>query len=240
VAAERASAQASLFGGAEAVRPRLPKTEPWPQADQLDQELSAVGFYLSGHPLEDMAEVLRKKRTTLYADAVSLAEGGAEAFRMAGVIRRKQERASAKNGEKFAFVTLSDPTGEYEVLFPPESLRRCRDALEPGRAVSIKVRAKASDGEVRFYGDEAEFIERSLDGAPAGLRIHLSPRSAEIEALKRRLETASSSRGGEVTLIAGMDGGREVELRLPGRFNLDPALRGALKTAPGVMYLEDV
>ena len=32
----------------------------------------------------------------------------------------------------------------------------------------------------------------------------------------------------------------EVELRLPGRFNLDAALRGALKTAPGVMYLEDV
>jgi DNA polymerase-3 subunit alpha len=43
-----------------------------------------------------------------------------------------------------------------------------------------------------------------------------------------------------VTLIAGMDGGREVELRLPGRFNLDAALRGALKMAPGVMFLEDV
>ncbi len=242
VAAERASAQVSLFGGdqAESARPRLAKTEPWTQADQLDQELSAVGFYLSGHPLEDMLDVLRRKRTTLYADAVGLAEGGAEAFRMAGVIRRKQERASAKNGERFAFVTLSDPTGEYEVLFPPESLRRCREALEPGRAVSIKVRAKANDGEVRFYGDEAEFIERTLEGAVASLRIHLSPRSAQIDALKKQLETASSIRGGEVTLIAGMDGGREVELRLPGRFNLDAALRGALKTAPGVMYLEDV
>jgi DNA polymerase-3 subunit alpha len=242
VAAERASAQVNLFGGdaAEAARPRLPKVEPWLGPDQLDQELSAVGFYLSGHPLEDMIDLLRRKRTTLYADAVSLAEGGAEAFRMAGVIRRKQERASAKNGEKFAFVTLSDPTGEYEVLFPPESLRRCREALEPGRAVSVKVRAKANDGEVRFYGDEAEFIEATLEGAIASLRIHLSPRSTEIEALKKRLDTAASSRGGEVTLIAGMDGGREVELRLPGRFNLDAALRGALKTAPGVMYLEDV
>jgi DNA polymerase-3 subunit alpha len=239
-AAERASSQASLFGGgAEAVRPRLARTEPWSQPDQLDQELAAVGFYLSGHPLEDMIEVLRKKRTTLYADAIGLAEGGAEAFRMAGVIRRKQERASAKNGEKFAFVTLSDPTGEYEVLFPPESLRRCRDALEPGRAVMVRVRAKAGEGEVRFYGDEAEFIERTLENSALGLRIHLSPRSVQIDALKKRLETAASSRGGEVTLVAGMDGGREVELRLPGRFNLDPALRGALKTAPGVMYLED-
>ena len=245
VASDRASTQtsmAALFGAdhTEASRPRLPKTEPWNAPDQLDQELSAVGFYLSGHPLEDMIDLLRRKRTTLYADAVGLAEGGAEAFRMAGVIRRKQERASAKNGEKFAFITLSDPTGEYEVLFPPESLRRCRDVLEVGRAVSVRVRAKANDGEVRFYGDEAEFIERTLEGAVASLRIHLSPRSAEIAALKKRLETAASQRGGEVTLIAGMDGGREVELRLPGKFNLDAALRGALKTAPGVMYLEDV
>jgi DNA polymerase-3 subunit alpha len=112
--------------------------------------------------------------------------------------------------------------------------------LEVGRAISVRVRAKANDGEVRFYGDEAEFIERTLEGAVASLRIHLSPRSAEIEALKKRLETASSQKGGEVMLVAGMDGGREVELRLPGRFNLDAALRGALKTAPGVMYLEDV
>jgi DNA polymerase-3 subunit alpha len=241
MAEDRASSQLGLFGGdTSSTRPRLSKTEPWSAPDQLDQELAAVGFYLSGHPLEDMVDLLRRKRTTLYADAVGLAEGGAEAFRMAGVIRRKQERASAKNGEKFAFVTLSDPTGEYEVLFPPESLRRCRDVLEVGRAVSVRVRAKANDGEVRFYGDEAEFIERTLEGAVASLRIHLSPRSAEIEALKKRLETASSQKGGEVMLVAGMDGGREVELRLPGRFNLDAALRGALKTAPGVMYLEDV
>ena len=62
--------------------PRLAKVEPWSAPDQLDQELSAVGFYLSGHPLEDMIDLLRRKRTTLYTDAVVLAEGGAEAFRM--------------------------------------------------------------------------------------------------------------------------------------------------------------
>jgi hypothetical protein len=34
--------------------------------------------------------------------------------------------------------------------------------------------------------------------------------------------------------------GREVEVKLPGRFALDPAVRGALKTAPGVAFLEEV
>jgi len=31
-----------------------------------------------------------------------------------------------------------------------------------------------------------------------------------------------------------------VEMRLPGRFLLDAAARGALKTAPGVAFLEDL
>jgi len=73
------------------------------------------------------------------------------------------------------------------------------------------------------------------------VRIHVSPRSAEIEALKKRLEAASGKgKGGEVVLVAGVEDGQEVELKLPGRFDITPAVRGALKTAPGVMYLEDV
>jgi DNA polymerase-3 subunit alpha len=240
VAAERASSQSSLFAtDSDAARPRLSRVEPWGGPDQLDEELSAVGFYLSGHPLEDMVTVLRRRRVTLLADAIAEAEQGVEAFRMAGVVRRRQERAS-QSGDKFAFVSLSDPTGEYEVLFPPEALRRCRDVLEPGRSVMIKVRAKGKDGEVRFFGDDAEPIDKAMESIVTNLRLHVSPRSAEIEVLKRRLEGAANPRGGEVSLVAALDGGREVEVRLPGRFMLDAALRGALKTAPGVAFVEDV
>ncbi|WP_374660290.1 DNA polymerase III subunit alpha [Phenylobacterium sp.] len=242
IAADRASSQGSLFGGdqAEAQRPRIPKADPWTPVQRLDEELAAVGFYLSGHPLDDMVAALRRRRTDLLADVIPKAEAGAEAFRMAGVVRRKQERASQSSGEKFAFVTLSDPTGEYEVLFPPESLRKCRDLLEPGKAVAIKVRAKARDGEVRFFGDDAEPVDKAVENAVAGLRVHVAPRSAEIEALKRRLENVGNPRGGEIILVANVERGREVELKLPGRFTLDASVRGALKTAPGVMFVEDI
>jgi DNA polymerase-3 subunit alpha len=242
VAADRASSQVSLFAGdqADAARPRIAKCDPWTPVERLDEELAAVGFYLSGHPLDDMVEALRRRRTELYTDAVAKAEAGAEALRMAGVVRRRQERAAQSSGEKFAFVTLSDPTGEYEVLFPPESWRRCRDLLEPGAAVAITVRAKAKDGEVRFFGDSAEPVAKAVENVVAGLRVHLAPRSAEIEALKKRLEGVTNPRGGEIVLVAGVGAGREVEVKLPGRFTLDGAVRGAIKTAPGVTFVEDL
>jgi DNA polymerase-3 subunit alpha len=245
VAAERASSQVSLFGGdqAHAARPRLKSVEPWVGPERLDHELSAVGFYLSGHPLDEMTSALKRKRVTFVAEAIPLAESGHEAFQMAGVVRRKQERASARTGEKFAFVTFSDPTGEFECLFPPEQLRKCREVLEPGASVMVRVRAKSSEGEVRFFGDDASQMDNLLDDANIGLRIHVSARSADAEALKARLERARSGaigKGGEVSLmIAGLDQGREVEVKIPGRYRLDGALRGALKSAPGVVMLED-
>ena len=234
---ERASSQASLFAEVGAARPRLPKVEPWPAPQQLDEELASIGFYLTGHPLDGSVEALRRKRAVLYAEALERAADGEEAFRMAGVIRRRQERAAGGSGEKFAFVTLSDPTGEYEVLFPPESLRRCRDQLEPGRSVMIKVRAKGRDGEVRFFGDEAEPLDRAVESVLTSLRVHLSPERADLDLLKRRL--IPGERGGTVTLVAALGGGREVEVKLPGRYPLDSALRGVLKTAPGVVHLEE-
>ncbi len=238
-AADRDGGQASLFGDASAGRPRLPDTEPWNGPDQLDEELAAVGFYLSGHPLEDMVPALRKRRTVLYLEALQRAESGDEVLRMAGIVRRRQERNS-QSGDKFAFVTLSDPTGEYEVLFSGDTLRRCREVLEPGKAVMIKVRAKGKDGEVRFFGDEAEPVDRSLEAVTSGLRIHLSGKTDDAHVLAKRLERGRAERGGEVTVVAALGGGREVEVRLPGRFALDAALRGALKSAPGVMHLEEV
>ncbi len=238
VSAERASTQANLFGGdTTSGRPRLARVERWSESDQLDEELAAVGFYLSGHPLENVVEILRRNRIVLVAEAMQLAEEGHEAFRMAGVVRRRQERA-AKTGEKFAFVTLSDPTGEYEVMFPAEVLRRCRDQLELGRQIIIKARAKGRDGEVRFFGDEAEPIDLTLAKTPGGVRVHLSA-AADLISLRKRLGGATPDRGGEVSVIAALPHG-EVEMRLPGRFLLDAGMRGALKTAPGVMCLEDV
>jgi len=240
VAADRLGNQGALFGDqADVGRPRLPKVETWNPVEQLDEELASVGFYLSGHPLDDLVSVLRRQRTTLYADAMAAATAGSEAFRMVGMVRRRQERTSAGSGDKFAFVSLSDPTGEYEVLFPGDVLRRCRDTLEPGKAIVLKVRAKAADGEVRFFGDDAQPLDKTIEAADAGLRIHLSPSSTELDVLRKRLKPSPSG-GGEVIFVAAFGPGREMELRLPGKYQLDPAVRGALKTAPGVVFVEEL
>ena len=181
-----------------------------------------------------------RKRVTFVAEAVQRPRAGHEAFMMAGVVRRRQERASAKSGEKFAFVTFSDPTGEFECLFPPEQLRQSprgaggRRRLDGAGAGQVVGRRGAV---LRRRGVETG---RPVDDASVGLRVHVSARSTDPSAIQARLERAKAQgKGGEVSLIASLDGRREVEVKLPGRYRLDGALRGALKSAPGVLMLED-
>ena len=92
---------------------------------------------------------------------------------------------------------------------------------------------------MRFFGDDAAPLDKAIEQVAAGLRIHLSPNVVELPVLQKRLKPSPSG-GGEVIFVAAFGGGREVELKLPGRYQLDPAMRGALKTAPGVAFVEDV
>ena len=93
---------------------------------------------------------------------------------------------------------------------------------------------------MRFFGDDASRLDAVLDDARLARRVHVSARAADAAALKARLDRAQANgKGGEIFLVASLDGRREVELKLPGRYRLDGALRGALKSAPGVVLLED-
>src|SRR5215469_2633838 len=56
--------QGDMFGIGAAVREELvmPTVEPWLPADRLKKEYDAIGFFLTGHPLDDYAQALKRLR----------------------------------------------------------------------------------------------------------------------------------------------------------------------------------
>ncbi|MCP2678593.1 DNA polymerase III subunit alpha [Maricaulaceae bacterium NA33B04] len=239
--AERESAQVSLFGGGGGdapglARPHLPDVEPFDPVRRLDEELSAVGFYLSGHPLDDMRPALARRGVSLFAELPAKVADGARAARMAAMVRRRQEKVSQRSGEKFAFVTLSDPSGEFEALVPPKVLREVREVLEPGAAASLNMKIEDNDEGMRLILDGADVIDPfSKEHSGEGLRIRLSDVSV-LESLKRRIERANEREGarGGMHLIVPLADGRSAELRLPGQHAIHPAARAAIKAVSGV------
>ncbi len=238
--AERESAQSSLFSEAQPLAPPpLPDATPWSDEERLREELGAIGFYLSGHPLDEARPELERRRIVFAADVAGCAAQGRQNVRMAGLVARRQERVAAKSGERFAFLGLSDPTGAYEVLVPPEALARLRDLLEPGARLLAHVRLADREGETRLLLDDAE----PLVTAPSAVGVRVRARdkdaiaavAARLRALPHRPEAACAP----VRLVLTTSGAApaEVELQL-GRAPLDAAARAALKTARGVEQVE--
>ncbi|MEX2520642.1 MAG: DNA polymerase III subunit alpha [Paracoccaceae bacterium] len=235
-----ASAQVSLFGeaGEGLAPPRLPAPDDWAPMEQLSEEFAAVGFYLSGHPLDDYAGPLKRKRVQSYAEIVAGGRSGVST-RIAGSVMVKQERKSAR-GTRFAFVRLSDPTGVYEVTVFSEVLMAHRDDLEPGRNLVLTVTPEIDGDQVKFLVSACQPIDGAVaDAAPAGLKIHVSEPRA-FESIRARLADARKGRGGPVNIVLTLpETGREVEIQLPGEFPVTPAIRGAIKAAAGVVHVEE-
>jgi DNA polymerase-3 subunit alpha len=232
---ERESKQDNLFGestGADIANPALRDAEPWTPIERLNEEFNAIGFYLSGHPLDDFQTALRRANVVTYAE---LLKRNNSAEIIAGTVTARQERKS-KKGNPFAFLSLSDPTGQFEVVVFSEVLNQSRDLMEPGKAVVIGVEIDRSGDEGKLRAQSVRSVDDVVANTAAGMKIFIEDQKP-LPALKTRL----SERGrGLVSLILMGEGGREVELKLPGGFKVTPQIRGAIKSVPGVVEVQEI
>jgi len=242
----RASAQVSLFGeaGADLPEPRLSPVEDWAPGERLAEEHKAVGFYLSGHPLDDYQGVLKRKGVLSYAELARRAEGGPTVAKVAGTVAYRQERKNAK-GTRYGFVGLSDPTGLFEAMVFSDVLDASRADLEPGMNVVLQVEATAEGEQMRLLARSVAQVDTlAADAAGAGLRIFLDRAEAvaAVAALLDRAGREPSARArGPVTLcLMAPDLPGEVELSVGENLPVAPQVRGALKAITGVLQVEEV
>ncbi|MES2333780.1 MAG: DNA polymerase III subunit alpha [Pseudomonadota bacterium] len=237
----QASAQNSLFGsgGADIPEPRLPFRDDWLPVERLAQEHQAVGFYLSGHPLDDYMSALKRKGVETLAQVTLKAERGPCIAKLAGSVSSRQERKSAR-GNRFAFVQLSDPTGLYEVTCFSEVLEASRNFLDAGQNVVLTVKAELEGETLKLLAQAVAPIETvaAQAGAP-DLRIHLARPEAAVSlaALLARVEGRSRAM---ITLCITDARGHEIDIALPDSYPITPQVKGAIKAVQGVLAVEEI
>jgi DNA polymerase-3 subunit alpha len=222
----------------------LPAVEPWLPADRLQKEFDAIGFFLSGHPLDDYASALKLLRVQSWAEFARAVKSGAIAGRVAGTVVARTERRT-RTGSKMGIIGLSDPSGHDEAVVFSEGLAQFRDLLEPGRAVLLSLSAEVQADEVRARIQMVEPLDAAAAKLSKGLRVFLRS-EAPLESVAKRLDrmpagparSAQDKSDGEVSMVLMLGEGTEVEVKLPGRFKVSPQIAGAIKAIPGVVEVQ--
>ena len=163
----------------------LPQIEPWLPAERLRREYDAIGFFLSGHPLDDYATVLKRLRVQSWAEFSRAVKTGATAGKVAATVVSRMERRT-KTGNKMGIIGLSDPTGHFEAVLFSEGLAQYRDVLEPGAAVLLQLGAELQGEDVRARVLHAEPLDAAAAKTQKGLRIFVRD-TKPLESIARRL-----------------------------------------------------
>ncbi|SDG96381.1 DNA polymerase III subunit alpha [Bosea robiniae] len=225
-----------LSGGVVQEAFRIPQVEPWAPAEKLKREHEAVGFFLSGHPLDDYEHVLKRLRVQRYADfAQTVRANGTGVGKVAVSVIDKSERRT-KSGSKMGIVNLSDPSGQFEAVLFSEGLMKLRDLLEPGRALVLRLSAVLDGEEVRPRIEDAEELDGLAARQKQDLVVYLRDDKAVASVAERIRPREATRAEGKVSIVMIIDdGAQEVEIELPGKFPVNQQIANAVRAAPGVV-----
>ena len=212
---------------------RLPNADPWAPSERLQREYEAIGFFLTGHPLDDYAKALKRMQVMNWMEFTKSVRAGATAGRTAATVVSRVERRT-KTGNKMGIIGLSDPSGQYEAVLFQEGLQQYRELLEPGNAVLLFLTAEAQGEEVRARIQTVERLDQAAEKVQKSLQIFLRD-PAPLDHITNRLEPKGD---GEVHIVLMLPDGGEVEVKLPGRYKVSPQIAGAIKAVPGVVTVE--
>ncbi|MEZ5425548.1 MAG: DNA polymerase III subunit alpha [Pyrinomonadaceae bacterium] len=166
---DRSRGQNDLFGGEASDFGEgafeLPTVPPWTQKELSNHEKSAVGFYLSHHPLDEFAGVLEDLKILNIADREEINQG--DRLTLAGIISSLQVRHS-KKGNRFCLFRLEDQSTGVKCLAWADVYSKFSEILSEDELIIAEGRVESNEGpEITLIVDE---VKRLADAIPLKAR----------------------------------------------------------------------
>ncbi|MBY0355587.1 MAG: hypothetical protein K2Q12_07640, partial [Rickettsiales bacterium] len=236
MAEEKNSNQISLFGDAVEAQPlpALPVGNDWAPLERLDHEFGAVGFYLSTHPLEGYANVLRRMKVVSYTALPEKLGSQYSPISMAGIVTGIKIKASDKG--RFAFVQISDRTAAYEAsIFDETILDTHRTLLEAGKMVYLSCDAKMEEAGPRIIITQVKLLdEMAAQSSCEQLDIVMDDVEQNVVVRLQQLFGAPQSKGCRIKLRVAVSAARLAEIQLSGLYRVSPEALLEIQTLQGV------
>ena len=218
---ERLLGQTGLFGSVPSENDfanEIPaNAKGWSTAELLAAEKAALGFYITGHPLEKHFDLLQSLKAVKSSDLPTMTTGSRV---VAGGVMGDLQIRTTKKGDKFALLRLEDEAGGTKCVLWPEVYRKHSTVLKNDAPAIIKGRLELSeDNPPTIIVDQVQ----SMDAASESTEFVILkvPQVEDYSSLFESVLSVLSSHPGDcdITLEAEVEGGTLV------RVKANPALR---------------
>jgi DNA polymerase-3 subunit alpha len=208
------SSSHDLFAGAglevDRVAPKLPEIADWTSSEALAREKEALGFWISGHPLDRYRDELASFATSTAAGLDQVVDG--REVTIGGVIA-KVNRMTDKRGNLMAFATLEDFSGQTELIIFSDCFEKSSSELQTDRMVLVSGRVSTREGErPKVICSEVLPLEKLTERFNCQLVIKLT-RDCADKTIERVLATLEQHRGTIPVLLAARENGSEVYIK---------------------------
>ena len=176
----------------------LPDVPDWSKQERLGYEKEVLGVYISGHPLEEYDELIKRNVSNKAIDFALPEEGEEPVLKegdkvVIGGIINSVNRKTTKSNQQMAFVTLEDLYGEVEVIVFPRDYEKHREILVEGNKILFA--GRVSEDEER---DSKLICSGAVLFEEVGMQIWLQfEEKTDYEEKSAELEKILSEKGSE-------------------------------------------
>jgi DNA polymerase-3 subunit alpha len=214
--AEEEAGQASLFGGDPGSgglarqTPPLPNVPQWEEADRLKREKEALGFFISGHPLDRFRDVVQAFD---HVNSRSLQDWAGQKVELACVVTGVARQISKRDNSEWGKVTVEDFHGTATVLAFKDVWQACKEALQTDAVILLRGQVSGRERDEEdppIFLDEVQPLEQLPESGLLSLQIELplGTEFGEAEFAHARAVLTSHPGATPVEVMVGTDNGQ--------------------------------
>ena len=167
----RDAGQVDLFSAASvpAEAPRLAEVAPWSEEQRLQGEKDTLGLYLTGHPIRRYEAELRHITDNCLAELKPVED---RPVVVAGLVVGMRTM-NTRRGDRMAFVTLDDRTGQLELAVFSELYERHRELLGKDNLLIVEGQVSVDEysGGFRMSAEKIYDIDQARAAMASRLEI---------------------------------------------------------------------
>ncbi|MGO9122398.1 MAG: DNA polymerase III subunit alpha [Desulfomonilaceae bacterium] len=159
----------------------ISEVSEWDELMTLSFEKELMGFYITGHPLMNYEEIIKKYTNATCAGLADLPSSSQ--VRLAGLVKRIKE-INTKKGDRMAFVSFEDLTGVTEVTFFSELYIQSLDLLNSSEPLILSGLREGDKEMPKILAQDICRIQEGPRKFSKSIRIKLSAREVDAHQIK--------------------------------------------------------